>query len=103
MLPEPRSIIKRPRPEITLPMPERIERFSRTNRQLSIVDIWQVLVRRKVAILTVAAIIFCLAAAYAFLKTPVYEGVARVQIDPSRSGNMGLADDSEKPPSSDTD
>ena len=55
----------------------------------------RLLVRRKAAILGFAAAIFCLVAAYTFLKTPVYEGVARLQIDPNRSASLGL-DDSEK-------
>jgi capsular exopolysaccharide synthesis family protein len=72
-----------------------MERRSPAQQQLSLVDLWQMLVRRRAVILGFAAAIIGLAAVYAFLKMPVYEGVARLQIDPNRSASLGL-DDSEK-------
>jgi succinoglycan biosynthesis transport protein ExoP len=86
------SLIVRPRAELSFPA---LERRSPLPQELSVLDIWQVLVRRRAAILGFAAAIFCVVAAYTFLKTPVYEGVARLQIDPNRSASLGL-DDSEK-------
>jgi succinoglycan biosynthesis transport protein ExoP len=44
----------------------------------------------------------CAMAIYAFVKTPVYEGVARLQIDPMRSSSLGL-DDPDKSVSPDVD
>jgi succinoglycan biosynthesis transport protein ExoP len=90
MFPESRNIIKRPRPELTVHAPAPVQRFTPATQQLSLADIWQVLARRRRVILGVAAAIFLLTAAYTFLKTPVYEGVARLQIDPSRSSDLGL-------------
>lgn len=73
-------------------------------QQVSFVDIMRTIARRKVPIICFAAIIFCAAASYAFLKTPTYEGVARLQIDPTRSSNLGLTDsDKSTSASSDTD
>jgi len=89
------SLIVRPRAEISSPSPAWMERRIPAQQQLSVADIWQMLVRRKAAILGFTAAMFCLAAAYTFLKTPVYEGVARLQIDPNRSASLGL-DESEK-------
>jgi len=88
-------IIPPRRAELSFPAPASMERRMPAQQQLSVVDIWQTLVRRKVAILGFAAASLCLVAAYTFLKTPVYEGVARLQIDPNRSASLGL-DDSEK-------
>jgi polysaccharide biosynthesis transport protein len=69
---------------------------------LSIVDVWRTLAKRRFSILVFAALVFGLAAAYTFLKTPLYEGVARLQIDPSRSSSLGL-DENEKAASTDVD
>lgn len=89
------SLIMRPRAALSLASPAAMERHSPAQQQLSLVDMWRVLVRRRTVIVGFAAAIFCLVAAYTFLKTPVYEGIARLQIDPNRSGSLGL-DDSEK-------
>jgi capsular exopolysaccharide synthesis family protein len=72
-----------------------MERPASAQQQLSLVDMWRILVRRRAVILGFAAVMVSLAAAYTFLKTPVYEGVARLEIDPNRSGSLGL-DDAEK-------
>ena len=41
--------------------------------------------------------------AYIFLKTPMYEGVARLQIDPTRSTSLGLEDDKDRMATTDVD
>ena len=89
------NLIMRPRADLSFASPATLERHSSAPQQLSLVDMWQMLVRRRAAILVFAVAILCLVAAYTFLKTPVYEGVARLQIDPNRSASFGL-DDSEK-------
>jgi capsular exopolysaccharide synthesis family protein len=96
------SIIKHSRSEISVNSPGAIELRTVAPQQLSLTDIWHTIVRRKFAIFGFAATILCLAAAYAYLKTPVYEGVARLEIDPTRSSNLGL-DDSDKSTSTDSD
>ena len=96
------SLIIRPHTEIAFARPTIMERPLPAQQQLSLVDIWRMIIRRKVVILGFAATVFGLVAAYTFLKTPIYEGVARLQIDPNRSGSLGL-DDSEKASSSNND
>src|ERR1700724_2934262 len=79
-----------------------LERRLVGQQQLSIDDVWRTLAKRKFSILAFATLIFRLAVAYTFLKTPLYEGVARLQIDPSRSSSLGL-DESEKSAPTDID
>jgi polysaccharide biosynthesis transport protein len=67
--------------------------------QLTLMDLLRTLVKQKLTIFGFAAIMFALAAGYAYTRVPIYEGVARLQIDPSRSTNLGL-DDGEKAPGS---
>src|ERR1017187_3261151 len=59
---------------------------------LSIVDIGRTLAKRKWLILGCTLFSVCMMAIYAYMKTPVYEGVARLQIDPMRSSSLGLED-----------
>jgi capsular exopolysaccharide synthesis family protein len=54
--------------------------------------VWRTIARRKLVILAVTALVFGIVCQYAFLETPIYEGIARVQIDPTRSSNLGLYD-----------
>jgi succinoglycan biosynthesis transport protein ExoP len=102
MTKEHQSIIRSARAEVSVAAPVKIERRIVAQQQLSIADIWRTLVKRKISILGFAAIVFGLVAAYTFLKTPLYEGMVRLQIDPSRSSSLGL-DDSEKAASTDVD
>src|ERR1700730_5678978 len=95
------SIVRTGRSDLSVGSPS-IERHFIGQQQLSIADIWRMLAKRKFPILFFAALIFGLVAAYTFLKTPVYEGVARLQIDPSRSSSLGL-DESEKSAPTDID
>jgi polysaccharide biosynthesis transport protein len=102
-MPEDRqSLIIRSRAGLSFTSPAPTERPASVERPLSLVDLWQMLVRRRLAILSFAAVTFCLMAAAAYLKTPVYEGVVRLQIDPNRSASFGL-DDSEKTSAIDVD
>ena len=88
------SIIRTSRAQLPVPAAP-MERRTVAPQQLSIADLWRSLTKRKFTILGFALVVFAAVAAYTFLKTPVYEGVARLQIDPSRSSNFGL-DESEK-------
>src|SRR5580700_12086300 len=101
MIERPQSIVRSSRPDLSIGSAS-IERRFVGQQQLSIADVWRTLAKRKFSILVFAALVFGLAAVYAFLKTPLYEGVARLQIDPSRSSNLGLTD-SDRPASASTD
>ena len=74
----------------------RPEEYSLAQRQLSLSDLWRVVVKRKSTILVFAGLLFALVAAYTFLKTPKYEGVARLHIDPTRSTSLGLEDEKDR-------
>src|SRR5208282_1782663 len=56
----------------------------------SLITILRVITRRKVLILSTAAVIFCAVAFSTFSKQPVYESVARLRIDPDKSSTLGL-------------
>ena len=97
------SLVKYTGGGISVRTPATIERRSVAPQQLSLQDICRTIAKRKALILTFAAAVLCIAAAYAFLKTPMYESVARLQIDPTRSTNFGLVDDMDRMASVDLD
>ena len=96
------SLVKTSRPELSARAIGAIEGRTLAPQQLSIAELLKTLSKRKVAILSVATIIFLAVAAYTFSRTPVYEGVARLQIDPNVSSSFGL-DSTDKSSSIDTD
>jgi succinoglycan biosynthesis transport protein ExoP len=96
-----RSIVKTTPTQISVAQTS-FERRLAGHQQMSVVDAWNTLAKRKFPILGFAFLIFIAAAAYTFLKTPQYEGVARLQIDPSRSPSLRM-DESEKSPLNDID
>ena len=102
MLENRQSLIKTRRPDLSARIMNPIESRTLAPQQLSIAEIWETFVKRRLAILTCTLIIFLLAAAYVFLKTPVFEGIARLQINPDISATLGL-DGNDKSPSVDTD
>jgi succinoglycan biosynthesis transport protein ExoP len=101
MIEKHRGIVTTMRPDLTVGLPPAGGRIM-AQQQLSFVDLCNALARRKVPILGFATLVLCLVAAYTFLRTPLYEGVARLQIDPSRSSSLGL-DEAEKPIPTDVD
>jgi len=74
----------------------------RPQTQLSLADVRRTLGKRWILILGFTVLSVCTMATYAFMKTPVYEGIARLQIDPMRSSSLGL-DDPDKSVSPDVD
>ncbi len=97
------SLVRYQRPELTVNLPAAIERQSLAPQQLTIKDLCRTLARRKALILTFSAIVMCSAAAYVFFNTRMYEGVAQLQIDPTRSTSLGLDDGKDKVESSEVD
>ena len=97
------SLAKYSHADLSLPSPATFERRLIAPQQLSVADLCRTLARRKVLILTFTAISLGAAAAYSFWKTPVYEGVVRLHIDPNRSTSLGLDEDQDKPVSTDVD
>jgi polysaccharide biosynthesis transport protein len=93
-----RSITKQVPLELTFDTLAAIQQhaFSADKKQLSVADVLSLASRQKTSILLVAAVVFALSAAYVFLKKPVYEGLARLQIDPAHSTSFGLDDDRDK-------
>ena len=97
------SIAKYSHSEIFRNSPAAIERRWNAPQQLSLGDLCRTLARRKALVLTFTALSLSAAAAYSFLKTPIYEGVARLQIDPNRSTSLGLDEERDKAVSTDVD
>src|SRR3974390_2720880 len=95
MMEKNRSIIKHKRADFTLEMPPAFQERPLAQKQLTLADLLSTLNKRKWTILGFTAVVFALASAYTFTRTPMYEGVARLQVDPSRSTNLGL-DDADK-------
>jgi len=97
------SLAKYSHHEVSLNSPAAIEHRSVAPQQLSLADICRTLAKRKALILTFTAIVLCAVVPYTFLKTPMYESVARLQIDPTHSTSLGLDDDRDKMASIDVD
>jgi capsular exopolysaccharide synthesis family protein len=99
------GLVRYSRPESSLSWPAAITTRTVDPRQLSINDIWHTLAKRKSLILNFAAFVLCAALAYILFKTPMYEGVARLHIDPTRSTSLGLDadDDKDRPTSTDVE
>lgn len=98
MLEDSQSLVKTYRPGPPSQSFAAIEKRTLAPQQLSLAEVWRTVVRRKLAIVSCALLIFLAAAAYTFLKTPVYEGLARLQIDPSLSSSLGLDNNDKSPP-----
>jgi capsular exopolysaccharide synthesis family protein len=60
------------------------------DEELSLAAILRTLAMRKMVILCTALAVFGAVTLYTYSKTPVYESVARLQIDPDRSSDLGL-------------
>src|SRR5580704_12925121 len=97
------ALVKYPHAEASLRLPAAFEHRSVAPQQLSIADIYRTVARRKGLILSFTLFVLVAVTAYVFLKTPKYEGVARLQIDPNRSTSLGLVDDRDKVSSTDVD
>jgi polysaccharide biosynthesis transport protein len=61
-----------------------------SEERLSLMDVWRVLMKRSFIILAVTAVFLAGAAIYTFRTMPVYESVARIEIKPNASPNVGL-------------
>jgi succinoglycan biosynthesis transport protein ExoP len=59
---------------------------------MSIADLFRILAKRKWLIVLCTFISLILATTYVELKTPIYESVASIRIDPGRVGSLGLSD-----------
>lgn len=61
-------------------------------KELSFTEIGRTMFKHKLIILCSIVTVFCAAAAFTLFTAPVYESVVRLQIDPSRSWELGLDD-----------
>ena len=59
-------------------------------RDASLAELWLTFWKRRHAVVFFAAGVFLLAAIYCFWKTPVYESVAQIHVDPSQQGGLGV-------------
>jgi len=69
----------------------------------SLMDVWRVLVKRRVIILVITILVFAGSAIYSYHLKPIYESWSRIEIDPTKSPNVGLqnlVDDASGPNSS---
>jgi uncharacterized protein involved in exopolysaccharide biosynthesis len=62
-----------------------------SNDEISVIDIWRVLVRSKILILSVAASVLLIAVAYAMLATPVYRAQVLLMAAESDQGQSVLS------------
>ena len=62
------------------------------DEEYSFAAMWQTIVKRKLIVLGVTALIFTAIAVHTYRTKPVYESVVRLQIDPGRTANLGLED-----------
>src|ERR1700692_1626330 len=92
------NLIKAPRRADVVPS----DRQTIVQTQLTLPQLWQTLTKRRTAILSFAVLVFVSVGLYAFVKRPTYEGVVRLQIDPSRPSSLGL-DEGDKAQSVDAD
>lgn len=58
--------------------------------KMSLMDIWRTILKQRYTIFTVTLIGIAGAAFYAFRTPPLYESVARIEIKPNQSPNVGL-------------
>jgi succinoglycan biosynthesis transport protein ExoP len=65
---------------------------SSPEQELSLTEIFRTIFKHNWIILFSAIICFAAVLVYTFWMSPVYESVVRLQIDPSRSSNLGLDD-----------
>src|SRR5579884_1977822 len=66
-------------------------------QQLSLMDYWRTLVKRRWIIISCVVLAVTLAAIYSFHLRPVYEAVARISIDAANSNNLEFKDDVMRP------
>ena len=60
--------------------------------EISLAAVWATFHKRKALVLWPALIIFSLAAYVTFTEVPMYESTATLEIDPNRSGDLGLGE-----------
>ncbi len=80
-----------PQPESQLSQASRIETsMAPLEERRSIIDLWRVLMKRRIIIIAVTVIVFAMAAIYVVRTKPVYESVSRIEINPNTAPNVGL-------------
>src|SRR5450432_3226285 len=58
--------------------------------RLSVMDLWRVLIKRRIIILLATIAVFAGATFNTYRTKPVYESASRVEINPSRPSTVGL-------------
>jgi polysaccharide biosynthesis transport protein len=91
------NIVKYGHFEYPLDLPPQGRDHYLKTQALTAPDLWTIFKKRKLTIIGFAASVCALVVAYTYTRKPVYEAVARLQIDPSRPTNLGI-DENEKAP-----
>jgi succinoglycan biosynthesis transport protein ExoP len=64
--------------------------FDAAGERLTLMDVWRVLMKKRLTIFSVTIVFVAVAAFYIIKTKPVYESVARVEIKPDSPPNVGL-------------
>jgi capsular exopolysaccharide synthesis family protein len=74
----------------TGPMAQEREMISPAEHQQSLMDVWRVLVKQRLIVLTVTAVCLAAAAVYSFRTKPLYQSTTSVEINPDNAPKLGL-------------
>ena len=83
-----REIIVRPEP--VAPLAQRTLSSAPFERELTVMDLWSICLRRKLVILTTAAMCVLLAAIYCATTTRLYKATGQVQVQKENTDTLGL-------------
>ena len=83
------SLEPQPEPQAGIAARNRAPLVSSEER-LSMMDLWRVLMKQRFIILTAILLTFAASVYYAFRTPPLYESVARIEIQPNSPSNIGL-------------
>lgn len=79
------------KPQVLPPAESRVPGMPTTGvDRLTLMELWRVLMKHRVVIFAVTLLSLATAAWYAFRTPPVYESIARIEIRPQESTNIGI-------------
>jgi succinoglycan biosynthesis transport protein ExoP len=78
------------KPQVLPPAESRIPTLISTGDKLTLMEVWRVLMKRRFVIIAVTILSLAGALWYALRTAPVYESVARIEIQPQQTANIGI-------------